>query len=134
MLTQRERSSLGIVGSSLQHCCMWCCFFASSVLSKKRDIEEGRELKLGQRNGGRTDRQTRRATMRKKEGSEGEKEKGESRRRQGGRAEQKRKFGEDREKGGTMRVGKCHHFLGACFVAVVLRHVHMTSAREGSNF
>ena len=127
-----------IAFSSLQHCCMWCCFFAPSVLSKKRDIEEGRELKLGQRNGGRTDRQTRRATMRKKEGSEGEKEKGESggegREQEATRAEQKRKFGEDREKGGTMRVGKCHHLLGACFVAVVLRHVNMTSAREGSNF
>ena len=48
--------------------------------------------------------------MRKKEGSEGEKEKGESggegREQEATRAEQKRKFGEDREKGGTMRVGK----------------------------
>ena len=82
---------------------MWRCFFALSLLSKKRDIEEERELKLGQRNGGRTDGQTRRATA--KEGGE-KKEKGGGEEEEEGARAQKRKFGEDREKRDTMRIGQ----------------------------
>ena len=102
---QRERSSLCIVVLSplaLLHVALLLRSFFAAEKARYRGRE--RKLKLGQRNGGRTDRaQTRRARG-DCERRRGEKGKG----REGSRRErgQKRKFGEDREKGDTIRVGK----------------------------